>query len=202
MVRIGNRGHEWKQSDWKMPRNELFIYIMTCVPSARGWQQGCHMCHPSFCWPTRKMIFSTQKQESWTTDSNLAGDLRRMKLLRMRWGSSIIQCSSFSVGLWTKLWRASACEWLYQCICFEAFLLVCITCFVFSWNETQTKPACHPHSSADEPLSHSMALSKQLAHSLSQLCLLKKRVMSYALLIMKKWTRMEQEWNCSQKVNY
>lgn len=32
MVSINNQGHVWKQSDWKMLRDELFIYTMTRRP--------------------------------------------------------------------------------------------------------------------------------------------------------------------------
>lgn len=166
--------------------------------SFTSWPEGLcslskttRMSHvPCFLLLSHQEDKDTQKAESWTTDSNLAGDFWTMQLSRMKWGSGI-HCSSFSIGLWIKFWTASTWEWLFQFICSEAFLPSCITCSVFSWNETQTKPACHLNCSAGESLTHSTALSKQLAHSLSQLCLLKSRAMSYTLLIMKKWTWME-----------
>lgn len=120
---------------------------MSC--SSTSWPEGLcslskrmetRMSHvPCFLLLSHQEDEDTQKEESWTTDSNLAGDLWRTKPLTMKWGSGI-HCSSFSVGLWTKFWRASAWECLYQFICFEAFLPAYITCFVFflEWNTNKT----------------------------------------------------------------
>lgn len=112
--------------------------------SFTSWQEGpCSLSKrmatrvslvPCFFLLSNQGDEDTQKEELWTTDSSLPGDLQRMNLLRIKWGSGI-HCLSFRVGIWTKFWTASAWERLF--ICFEDFLLASLTCFVSFWNETQ-----------------------------------------------------------------
>lgn len=153
---------------------------MTRKPVLLQQEMATRMSHvPCFFLLSHQEDEDTQREKSWTTGRKLARDLWRMKVFRIK---------SFSVELWTK------CISLGVTVpvgLFWSFSPGLHYLFCFSWNETQTKPACLSHCSADESLPHSMALSKQLAHWLSQLCLLKNRAMSYALLIMKKWIRME-----------
>lgn len=140
MVSINNQGHVWK-------RQTVKCWGMSC--SFISWPEGlCSLCKRMATWLRHGPCFlplsheedeDTPTEVSWTTDSNLAEVLWRAKLLRLRWGSGI-HWSSCSIGLWTKFWSRSAWEWLFQFICFELFLPVCILLFLLEWNTKQNLP--------------------------------------------------------------
>lgn len=140
MVSSNNQGHVWKQSNWKMLRDELFIYIMTRRPLLPLQEDS----NKDVTWA---MFPSTLPWGRWGYPNRSIMDNREQLCqsfmentpLRMKWGSGI-HCSSFSIGLWTKFWSRSAWEWLLQFMCFEVFPPACILLFLLEWNTKQKLP--------------------------------------------------------------
>lgn len=142
------------------PVNELFIYIMTRRPVLPQQEDGnkdvTRAMLPSAVSPgrwryTKRGVMDNRQQPCWRFMENKAF----VDEMRIWHSLFIIQCrtlnqilESISLGVIVPVhlfWSFS--PGLHYLFCF------------FSWNETQTKPACHSHCSADESLTHSMALS-------------------------------------------
>lgn len=190
MVSINNQGHVWKQSDWKMLRDELFIYTMTRRPLLPLQEDGNKdvtwaMLLSAVPWgrwgyPKRGIMDNRQQPCQSFMEKEVFEDEMRI------WHSLIIIQHQTLDQILVKI----SLEVIVPVRLFWSFS-PSLHSFVFAGMKHKTKPARHSNCSADDSLTHSMALSKQLAHLLSHLCLLKNRVMSYTLLIMKKWTWME-----------
>lgn len=161
----------------------------TCALTARGWQQEyCLQCAmpPSAVPPVQRYpkggTVDHGQYPCWRFIENGAFADEKFCI------ANNIHCLPFRVQFQDNLWTASAWDWLLQSICFEVFLAACMTYFDFPGIKCWQKL---PAIQTALLMSHWCTPWLWANTELSQCCLLKSRAMSYALLIMKKWTWME-----------
>lgn len=166
MVSIDNQGHEWKQSGWKMLGNELFIYIMTRRPVLPQQEDGnkvvtCGML-PSAVPPGRwrypkRGITDNRQQPCWRFMENDAFEDE----MRIWHSLFIIQCRTLN-----QILDSISLGVIVPVHLFWSFSPSLHYLFCFSWNETQTKPACHSNSWVTGPLHGFEQATSSLAISL------------------------------------
>lgn len=158
MVSINNQGHVWKQSDWKMLRDELLVYIMTrrpllplqedsnkdvtwaMLPSTVPWGR--------WGYPNRGIMDNRQQPwQSFMENKAFEDEMRiqnSLVVIKHQTLDQILVKISLEVIVPVRLF------WSFS---------PSLHSFVFAGMKHKTKPACHSNCSVDDSLTHSIALS-------------------------------------------